>query len=339
MDDRIEQAQIRIGRRFNDPELVRRALTHASIADTRRDSNERLEFLGDSVLGLVCCERIYSLYPDLLEGEMTKIKSTVVSRQTCAALAKQLSLEDLLILGKGMAVHKVLPSSLGAALIESLVGAMYLDGGLDAARSFLIPLLDPLIQKAFASGHQENFKSVLQQVAQLRFGESPQYVVLDEKGPDHAKCFELCVELDGRRFESCWGASKKAAEQQAALLALRQLGVITETPQGVVVRFEVLHTEAEASAGVEQGASAAGLIDDSEHDQPSPEPFGIGGHPSEPSGPGSPSGSAQQRGGGSTKATAKFATKVGSVRRKSRSQTAEARGESEPPDPSQLPHQ
>ena len=70
MDDRIEQAQIRIGRRFNDPELVRRALTHASIADTRRDSNERLEFLGDSVLGLVCCERIYSLYPDLLEGEM-----------------------------------------------------------------------------------------------------------------------------------------------------------------------------------------------------------------------------------------------------------------------------
>ena len=139
MDDRIEQAQIRIGRRFNDPELVRRALTHASIADTRRDSNERLEFLGDSVLGLVCCERIYSLYPDLLEGEMTKIKSTVVSRQTCAALAKQLSLEDLLILGKGMAVHKVLPSSLGAALIESLVGAMYLDGGLDAVWQALRP--------------------------------------------------------------------------------------------------------------------------------------------------------------------------------------------------------
>lgn len=245
MDDRLDLAQRRVGYRFNDPTLVERALTHASIADNRRESNERLEFLGDSVLGLICCEQIFSMYPDLLEGEMTKIKSTVVSRQTCAVIAKQLELEDLLILGKGMKVHKVLPQSLAAALIESLVGAMYLDGGLEVARSFLRPLLEPLITRAFASGHQENFKSVLQQIAQQQYGTSPSYVVLDEKGPDHAKCFELCVELAGRRFAAVWGASKKAAEQQAALNALRELGVTSESADGVVVRI------VEESKGVE----------------------------------------------------------------------------------------
>lgn len=239
MDERITLAQQRLGYEFRDPALVVRALTHASIAGSRCESNERLEFLGDSVLGLVCCERVFSLYPDLLEGEMTKIKSTVVSRQTCAVLARDLRLDDLLLLGKGMKVHKVLPQSLSAALLESLIGAMYLDGGLDAAREFLLPMLDPLIRRAYASGHQENFKSVLQQVSQQRFGQSPTYMVLDEKGPDHAKCFELCVEVDGRRYPSCWGASKKAAEQQAALLALNELGVTSETENGIVVCLDV----------------------------------------------------------------------------------------------------
>lgn len=246
----MNRAQERVGYRFQNQDLLRRALTHASIADSRQVSNERMEFLGDSVLGLVCCEMIYALYPDLLEGEMTKIKSTVVSRLTCAQIAKQLDLDDLLILGKGMAIHKVLPSSLSAALVESLVGAMYLDAegagpgkGLEQARRFLGPLLEPLIRKAYASGHQENFKSVLQQVSQQRFSASPVYLVLDEKGPDHAKCFELCVEVDGRRFPSCWGASKKAAEQQAALLALHALGVTSESENGVIVRFEGMAAE------------------------------------------------------------------------------------------------
>ncbi len=268
VEARTERAQERIGYRFRDQELIRRALTHASIADSRQASNERMEFLGDSVLGLICCEMIFAMYPDLLEGEMTKIKSTVVSRLTCAQIAKQLDLDDLLILGKGMAIHKVLPSSLSAALVEALIGAMYLDaeggetpgagggGGLEQARRFLGPLLEPLIRKAYSSGHQENFKSVLQQIAQQRFSASPLYLVLDEKGPDHAKCFELCVEVDGRRFPSCWGASKKAAEQQAALLALNELGVTSETENGVVVRFEIEATEAS------NGISANGAITD-----------------------------------------------------------------------------
>lgn len=224
-----------IGYRFAQISLLRRALTHASIAESRRASNERMEFLGDAVLGLVCCEMVYEMYPDLLEGEMTKIKSTVVSRQTCAVLARQLGLDGFILLGKGMKIHKVLPQSLSAAILEAVIGAIYLDGGLTPTRTFLRPLLEPVIRRAYSSGHQENFKSVLQQIAQVRFGQSPSYLVLEEKGPDHAKCFELCVEMGGRRFRSCWGPNKKAAEQQAALMALQDLGAAVEDERGEIV--------------------------------------------------------------------------------------------------------
>lgn len=238
--ENLDHVQTIIGHRFVDPELLVRALTHASVAGSRQESNERMEFLGDSVLGLVCCEMIFSMYPTLLEGEMTKIKSTVVSRQTCAAIARELGLHRHLLLGKGMLMHRELPQSLAAAAVESVVAAIYLDGGLGAARGFLEPLLAPMIRRAAASGHQENFKSVLQQHAQQAFGESPSYVVLDEKGPDHAKCFEIAVEIAGRRYAPCWGASKKQAEQQAALNALSELGLLDHTEDGLrVVRSSV----------------------------------------------------------------------------------------------------
>ncbi|HYE02266.1 MAG TPA: ribonuclease III [Phycisphaerales bacterium] len=218
----------RLGYRFNDPSILAHALRHASMADARLESNERLEFLGDAVLGLVACELIFRKYPSLLEGEMTKIKSTVVSRQTCAVIARELGLEQDLQLGKGMQVHRELPQSLAAAAFEAVIAAVYLDGGMEAATRFLAPLLGPLIERAESCGHQENFKSVLQQHAQVRLGETPQYVVLDEKGPDHAKCFEVCVQIGARSFAPCWGQSKKQAEQRAALSALHELGVAVE---------------------------------------------------------------------------------------------------------------
>lgn len=232
--DELADLQTRIGHRFADQDLLRRALTHASVTDQRKDSNERLEFLGDAVLGLVCCELIFSLYPEFLEGEMTKIKSTVVSRQTCALIARELGLDAALTLGKGMQGFRTLPPSLAAATLESIVAAIYFDAGLDAVRAFLVPILTPLVHRAADSGHQENFKSVLQQYAQQHYGKSPSYHVLDEKGPDHAKCFEVGVEIDGRKFQSCWGASKKQAEQQAALNALGELGVTTLEGNGLV---------------------------------------------------------------------------------------------------------
>lgn len=226
--------EARIGYRFRDQALLDQALTHASVAESRLKSNERLEFLGDAVLGMVVCRRIFELYPDLLEGEMTKIKSTVVSRLSCAGITAELGLAQHLALGKGMRVHESLPQSLAAAVLESVAAAIYLDGGEDAARDFLLPHVEPLIVKAFDSGHQENFKSILQQHAQQNLDQPPQYVVLDERGPDHAKHFHVCVQVGAQRFPASWGASKKSAEQQAALLALLELGVVIAGEDGKI---------------------------------------------------------------------------------------------------------
>jgi len=125
-----------------------------------------------------------------------------------------------------------LPSSLGAAAIESVIGAIYLDGGFEAAAAFLRPLMTDVIERAANSGHQQNFKSVLQQHAQQTSDQTPMYRILDEQGPDHAKCFRICVEINGRRFEPSWGNSKKKAEQDAALEALKELGVVKEMEDG-----------------------------------------------------------------------------------------------------------
>ncbi len=231
----LDQAQSIIGYQFENTDLLVEALTHASIAESRVCSNERLEFLGDAVLGMIVCDAIFRRYPGLLEGDMTKIKSAVVSRRTCALIAGRLGLGDLLKLGKGMQGRDKLPSSLLAAVFESVIGAIYLEAGVDAVKAFIMPHLDPMIAHAADSGHQHNFKSVLQQHAQQTWSASPMYVVLEEQGPDHAKSFHVCVEVSGRRYPGCWGQSKKQAEQQAALLALHDMGVASSTPDGEVI--------------------------------------------------------------------------------------------------------
>jgi ribonuclease-3 len=117
-----------------------------------------------------------------------------------------------------------MPASVAAAVFEAIIGAIFLDGGLEPAREFIMRNVGPKIDQAVRLGHQYNFKSVLQQTSQQLGHHSPSYVVLEEKGPDHAKCFEVAVEIGSRRFEPCWGPSKKQAEQQAALAALLELG-------------------------------------------------------------------------------------------------------------------
>lgn len=222
-----------LGYRFADTRLLDRALTHASLVESRLASNERMEFLGDAILGLVVCECIYRKYPSLLEGEMTKIKSLAVSRQMCARIAMQMGLTDHLQLGKGMqAENGELPASLAAAVLESIIAAIYLDSGFARVVAFILPIVEPLIDEAAQSGHQQNFKSVLQQHAQRAGLGTPIYRVLDEKGPDHAKCFKICVEIGATRYESSWAQSKKRAEQMAALNALKELGVIFADPSG-----------------------------------------------------------------------------------------------------------
>ena len=219
----LEDCQKAIGYQFCRPELLRAALTHSSGADTRLASNERLEFLGDAVLGLVTCEQLYNRFPDYQEGDLTKIKSVVVSRRICARFSKAMNLGDFLFLGKGMNVHAAMPPSLLADVFESMVAAIYLDGGLEAARKFILHYLSPEIEQVAEEAHAGNYKSLLQQVAQREFSATPQYVVLDEKGPDHSKCFKIGAVIGRRTYIGAWGRNKKEAEQKAAMNALAQI--------------------------------------------------------------------------------------------------------------------
>jgi ribonuclease III len=222
--DILGECQEAIGYRFKQPDLLRSALTHASGANTRLASNERMEFLGDSVLGLVTCEQLYLRFPDYQEGDLTKIKSVVVSRRTCARFAKALDLGEYLILGRGMhPTTATVPSNMLADVYESLVAAVYLDGGLDVAREFILRHLGPEIEQVAEGAHGGNFKSLLQQVAQREFGSTPQYIVLDEKGPDHSKCFKVAAQIDRYTYAGAWGRNKKEAEQKAAMNALAQV--------------------------------------------------------------------------------------------------------------------
>jgi ribonuclease III len=212
-----------IGYRFRTPTLLREALTHASGANHRLVSNERMEFLGDAILGAICCDMLYRRFPDFLEGELTRIKSTVVSRRTCAKISEALGIDEFLLIGKGMGVHVQTPSSMMADVFESLIGAIYLDGGMEAARAFIVRHIGPEIDAVADGQSGVNHKSHLQQVAQRQFGETPSYQLLDEKGPDHSKCFKIAARIGSRCYAPAWGRNKKDAEQHAALNALCQI--------------------------------------------------------------------------------------------------------------------
>jgi len=208
---------------FSDTGLLVTSLTHSSIANTRLQSNERLEFLGDAVLGIVVCDELFRRFGTWTEGELTKLKSVLVSRRVCAEIADEIGLTELLILGNGVGTKSSLPTSLRAAVYEAVIGAVYLDAGLDPARRFIVKTIGKHMERHAASLHHDNYKSLLQQYAQRWLSSTPVYETLDEQGPDHSKCFEICVVIGGRRFPSAWGPSKKEAEQEAARRALEAL--------------------------------------------------------------------------------------------------------------------
>jgi ribonuclease-3 len=214
----------RIGYVFKNKGLLRSALTHASGARHRLASNERLEFLGDAIFGAVVCEILYHQYPHYSEGDLTKIKSVVVSRRTCTKISRSLNLEECLILGKGMSTQTSVPPSLLADVFESLVAAIYLDGGDAAAREFILRHLGPEIEQVAGGEHGGNYKSILQQLSQRDYGTTPTYELLDEKGPDHSKCFQISAQIGRHRYHPAWGRNKKEAEQRAARNALSEIG-------------------------------------------------------------------------------------------------------------------
>jgi ribonuclease III len=219
----FEHCQDVLGYRFKDPTYLREALTHASGANHRLVSNERLEFLGDAILGAIVCELLFRKYPEYLEGELTRVKSVVVSRRICAKISRKLGLDEFLVLGKGMGSQEETPSSVLADVFESLIGAIYLDGGMEAAKRFILRHIETEVDLAVGGHGGVNYKSNLQQVAQRQFGETPTYLLLDEKGPDHSKCFKISAQIGRQRYAPAWGRNKKDAEQRAAMNALSEL--------------------------------------------------------------------------------------------------------------------
>jgi len=222
-DTDLDACQEKIGYRFHNLQLLTDALRHASGVSHRLASNERMEFLGDAILGVVVCEQLYLQYPEYMEGEMTKVKSVVVSRDTCARISERIGLQEYLILGKGMAADPQIPRSVVAAALESLIAAIYLDGGMEPAKDFIVRHVTEEIEQTVSGEFGVNYKSQLQQYAQREHSVTPVYHLLDEKGPDHSKCFKIAAQVSKQRFLPAWGKSKKESEQRAAHNAISEI--------------------------------------------------------------------------------------------------------------------
>lgn len=235
---RLEACEDGLGYHFNDRNLLVLALTHASDKAGRMPSpleeedvhaaarlvdNERLEFLGDAILGIIVCEELFHAYPDMTEGELTNVKSVVVSGPVLARVSDEMGIPRFLALGKGMTTYGRLPQSLRANVFEAVVAAIYLDGGLDAARRFILSHVRKHIHMVEQDQHRKNYKSILQQYAQREFSSTPTYRVMNEEGPDHIKEFEVVAVIGRTEYASGRGKSKKDAEQQAARATLEVL--------------------------------------------------------------------------------------------------------------------
>jgi ribonuclease III len=219
----LQECERRIGYEFANKDLFFAALTHASSSGSRLDSNERLEFLGDAVLGFTVCEFLFERYTDWDEGDLTQIKSILVSRQTCARLGRELQLDQCLVMGKGVTRENAIPISVLANAFESTIAAIYLDGGFEVAKKFILRHLEKEVHAAVIGDLERNHKSEFQQFCQKQFGQSPRYELVSEVGPDHSKTFEVCAIVGQRRFAPARGSNKKIAEQRAAGNAMAEV--------------------------------------------------------------------------------------------------------------------
>jgi len=231
----LDTLQTRLGVRFNDPGLLRKALVHESFVNEypHESSNERLEFLGDAVLGLVAGEMLYERFPFLREGELTRMKSALVNMLSLAGHARNLGLGQALVLGRGEEVSGGRErSSLLADALEALVGAIYLDSGYPAARGFVNVLFTGLLEGL--PQLNRDFKSLLQQETQKHFKALPTYKVVREEGPSHARVFTVEVHFGDEVLGTGSGPSKKEAQQVAAQEALANFTARTQRSDGAV---------------------------------------------------------------------------------------------------------
>jgi ribonuclease-3 len=224
----IFEAEKALNFSFGNKALLQRALTHRSYLNENPDypleDNERLEFLGDAVLDFITGEYLYHRFPEMPEGRLTNLRSALVRTETLARFATQLNLGDYIFLGRGEEESggRRRPAILCDAF-EALIGALYLDQGLEAARAFICSIIDPTLQAILASDTDKDSKSRLQEVAQSHYQLTPTYRTVKEQGPDHAKEFTVEALIGSKIYGRGTGFSKQLAAQAAAQQALQTL--------------------------------------------------------------------------------------------------------------------
>ena len=227
MVDQNELQKI-LGVPFQQQELLTQALTHSSYANenpgTAPASNERLEFLGDAILGLIVAENLFLDFPAMAEGEMTRLRSILVKQETLARVAESIDLGDYLYLGKGeeSSGGREKPANLARAL-EALIAAVYLDHGFPVTEQFVLEILDAELLRTLYQGTIIDYKSQLQEMLQAKAQQTPVYVLIETSGPDHDKKFTVEVKLGNDVLAAGTGRSKKKAETEAARIALEKL--------------------------------------------------------------------------------------------------------------------
>ncbi len=229
----MDTLQDAIGYHFRDTELLRTALSHSSYANERRSgrrnahlaSNERMEFLGDAILNTVTADYIYRTFPDMPEGDLTRLRASVVCEEALHREARKLGLAQHLLLGRGedLSGGRERPSILADA-VEAVIGAIYLDGGWEPARRFILSFIREDAAQAAGRGQVHDYKTQLQEIVQKNREETLSYRLAASEGPDHEKRFTVELLLNSNVFAVGSGHSKKAAEQEAAREALRMMG-------------------------------------------------------------------------------------------------------------------
>lgn len=221
--DELAAFQKQAGVRFKSIELLNRALTHRSRTNedpSRNENNERLEFLGDAVLGMVTASYLYRMLPDRAEGELARVKSFVVSEDTLSELALGLGIDKALLIGKGeeQSGGRTKKAILADAM-EAIIGACYLDQGIDRAASFVLKVLSPEIEKVLENKHRKDYKTIVQEYVQKQHRSYPKYTVVRRSGPDHDRVFWISCIIENTEYGPAEGKNKKEAEQKAAALA------------------------------------------------------------------------------------------------------------------------
>ena len=226
MSESLKQLQQAIGYEFRNPELLKQAMTHKSYAaewNVKYD-NQRLEFFGDAVVELVLTRHLYFRYPDLQEGDLTKIRSAVVNQDSLALFARSIELGKFIQFGRGeIDSHGGDRDSTVSDAFEALAGAIYLDGGYEAAETFILQIFQRCIPDPLQMLDTLNPKGLLQEYFQAKSGHAPTYQVLNVSGPQHEPCYEVAVLLDGEQLGTGKAQNRKNAEQAAALQALNVL--------------------------------------------------------------------------------------------------------------------